>query len=49
MSTEATDLVNDIVSGRKKLGEWKPFWAEWKNKGLEQMAREFQKSIEQSA
>ncbi|MGW0904647.1 extracellular solute-binding protein [Streptomyces sp. NPDC002853] len=46
MSTEATDLVNDIVSGRKKLSEWKPFWAEWKNKGLEQMAREFQKSIE---
>ncbi|WP_063806029.1 type 2 periplasmic-binding domain-containing protein [Streptomyces kanamyceticus] len=49
MSTEATDLVNDIVSGRKKIGEWKPFWAEWKNKGLEQMAREFQKSIEKSA
>lgn len=46
MSTEATDLVNDIVSGRKQLSEWKPFWAEWKNKGLEQMAREFQKSIE---
>ncbi|MGW7069337.1 extracellular solute-binding protein [Streptomyces sp. NPDC054855] len=49
MSTEATDLVNDIVSGRKKLSEWKPFWAEWKNKGLEQMAREFQKSIESAA
>ncbi|MFG2650326.1 extracellular solute-binding protein [Streptomyces sp. NPDC048436] len=46
MSTEATDLVNDIVSGRKKISEWKPFWAEWKSKGLEQMAREFQKSIE---
>lgn len=49
MDTEARDLVNDIVSGRKKLSEWKPFWAEWRNKGLEQMAREFQKSIEQSA
>ncbi len=49
MSTEATDLVNDIVSGRKKIGEWRPFWAEWKNKGLEQMAREYQKSIERSS
>ncbi|MFC8130349.1 hypothetical protein [Streptomyces sp. NPDC057302] len=48
MDTEARDLVNDIVSGRKKLSEWKPFWSEWKGKGLEQMAREFQKSIEQT-
>ncbi|SFS44663.1 carbohydrate ABC transporter substrate-binding protein, CUT1 family [Streptomyces sp. ok210] len=49
MSTEATDLVNDIVSGRKKTGEWKPFWTEWRSKGLDQMAREFQKSIEKNA
>ncbi|MFF2437393.1 hypothetical protein ACFVU4_25010 [Streptomyces sp. NPDC058107] len=49
MSTEATDLVNDIVSGRKKIGEWKPFWTEWRSKGLDQMAREFQKSIEKNA
>ncbi|WP_372345978.1 hypothetical protein [Streptomyces sp. KL116D] len=46
MSTEATDLVNDIVSGRKKISEWKPFWSQWRDKGLGQMAREFQKSIE---
>ncbi|MEU6003898.1 extracellular solute-binding protein [Streptomyces sp. NPDC047197] len=49
MSTEAKDLVNDIVGGRKKLSEWKPFWAQWRDKGLEQMAREYQKSIEQSS
>lgn len=49
MQTEAGDLVNDIVSGRKKLSEWKPFWAEWKNKGLDQMAKEFALSIEKSA
>ena len=49
MSTEATDLVNDIVSGRKKISEWKPFWSEWHSKGLDRMAGEFQKSIEQSA
>ncbi|MEU0835522.1 hypothetical protein [Streptomyces sp. NPDC005969] len=49
MSTEATDLVNDIVSGRRKTGEWKPFWTEWRSQGLGQMAREFQKSIEKNA
>ncbi|MGH4030183.1 extracellular solute-binding protein [Actinomycetota bacterium Odt1-20B] len=49
MSQEAGDLVNDIVSGRKKISEWKPFWSEWRNKGLEQMAREFQESIEKTA
>ncbi|MFV5993659.1 hypothetical protein ACNPQM_14700 [Streptomyces sp. NPDC056231] len=49
MSTEATDLVNDIVSGRRKTGEWKPFWTEWRSQGLGQMASEFQKSIEKNA
>ncbi|MFI6059670.1 hypothetical protein [Streptomyces sp. NPDC051286] len=49
MSTEATDLVNDIVSGRRKTGEWKPFWTEWRSRGLDRMAREFQKSIEKNA
>jgi hypothetical protein len=46
MSTEATDLVSDIVSGRRKTGEWKPFWTEWRSQGLDRMARECQKSIE---
>ncbi|MEV6110207.1 hypothetical protein AB0M28_36705 [Streptomyces sp. NPDC051940] len=49
LSTEAGDLVNDIVSGRKKIDEWKPFWSDWRNKGLEQMAREYQQSLEKSA
>ncbi|MEW2489968.1 extracellular solute-binding protein [Streptomyces sp. NPDC048411] len=49
MSTEATDLVNDIVSGRRKTGEWKPFWTERRSQGLDRMAREFQKSIEKNA
>ncbi|MGW1893618.1 extracellular solute-binding protein [Streptomyces sp. NPDC002004] len=48
MSQEATDLVNDIVAGRKKLTEWKPFWKDWRTKGLEQMAREYQRSIERN-
>ncbi|MGW5868459.1 hypothetical protein ACWFRJ_40650 [Streptomyces sp. NPDC055239] len=49
MQTEAGDLVNDIVSGRKKIAEWKPFWSEWRSKGLDQMANEFAKSIEQTS
>lgn len=49
MQTEAGDLVNDIVSGRKKIAEWKPFWSEWRSKGLDQMANEFAKSIEQAS
>ncbi|MFJ2742799.1 hypothetical protein ACIO3O_24410 [Streptomyces sp. NPDC087440] len=48
MSTDAKDLVNDIVSGRKSMKEWKPFWADWKNRGLDKMRKEFQKSMDRS-
>ncbi|MCQ4212082.1 hypothetical protein [Streptomyces longispororuber] len=48
LSTEANDLVNDIVAGRKKISEWKPFWKEWGPKGLDQMKQQYQKSLDAS-
>lgn len=48
MSTEANDLINDIVAGRKRMSEWKPFWSEWGSKGLDQMKKQYQKSLEQN-
>ncbi|MFC7309652.1 hypothetical protein ACFQVC_36245 [Streptomyces monticola] len=46
MQTESNDLVNDIVAGRRKISEWKPFWQEWGPKGLDRMKEEFRKSLE---
>ncbi|GAA1365709.1 extracellular solute-binding protein [Streptomyces beijiangensis] len=45
MSTDANDLVNDIVAGRKNFSEWKSFWSDWKPKGLDQMRHEYEKAI----
>ncbi|MER6946650.1 hypothetical protein ABT294_21720 [Nonomuraea sp. NPDC000554] len=45
LSTMGTDMVVDIVSGRKQLSDWQPFVKQWLKKGGEAMRAEYEASL----